>query len=78
MKCRHFAVIYEWIRLIRKWLAARLSATLFKGEWNPDTTYPALSPADAIKTIQTPPGTNGVPFVLPDPAAARAKITSSS
>jgi mono/diheme cytochrome c family protein len=27
-----------------------------EGEWNPDTTFPALTPADAIKTIEVPKG----------------------
>jgi mono/diheme cytochrome c family protein len=27
-----------------------------EGEWNPDTTFPALSPAEAIKTIEVPKG----------------------
>lgn len=27
-----------------------------EGEWNPDTTFPALSPEDSIKTIEVPKG----------------------
>ena len=27
-----------------------------EGEWNPDTTFPALSPAEEIKTIEVPKG----------------------
>ena len=27
-----------------------------EGEWNPDTTFPALTPDDAIKTIEVPKG----------------------
>jgi mono/diheme cytochrome c family protein len=34
-------------------LAIRAAA---EGEWNPDTTFPALTPADAIKTIEVPIG----------------------
>lgn len=42
-------------------LAALLSAALAgflraEGEWNPDTTFPALPPAEAIKTIEVPKG----------------------
>jgi mono/diheme cytochrome c family protein len=28
-----------------------------EGEWNPDTTFPALTPEEAIKTIEVPKGT---------------------
>ena len=27
-----------------------------EGEWNPDTTFPALPPAEAVKTIEVPKG----------------------
>lgn len=40
-------------------LRALLLLPLFaraEGEWNPDTTFPALKPADAIKTIEVPAG----------------------
>ena len=33
------------------------AAALADGEWNPNTTFPALKPADAIKTIEVPKGT---------------------
>lgn len=36
--------------------AAAPFSALAEGEWNPDTTFPALPPAEAIKTIQVPKG----------------------
>ena len=32
------------------------TAAFAEGEWNPDTTFPSLKPADAIKTIEVPKG----------------------
>lgn len=36
-------------------LACAVSA-LAEGEWNPDTTFPSLKPAEALKTIEVPKG----------------------
>lgn len=33
-----------------------IAADTPKQGWNPDTTFPPLSPADAIKTIEVPKG----------------------
>ncbi len=38
-------------------LAATGMSVHAEGEWNPDTTFPALNPADEIKTIEVPKGT---------------------
>lgn len=39
------------------WFLAVVSAAAAPdGEWNPDTTFPALSPAEAVRTIEVPPG----------------------
>ena len=38
-------------------LSVACQPCLGEGEWNPDTTFPALSPEEAIKTIEVPNGT---------------------
>jgi hypothetical protein len=44
---------------LRRFALALLAFTVnvhAAGEWNPETNYPSLKPADAIRTIEVPRG----------------------
>lgn len=47
-----------------------IAADTPKQGWNPDTTFPPLSPADAIKTIEVPKGYHLQPILRPNGKAS--------